>query len=375
MLDLERRRAARPAAAACRRCAGRGRSRPAPAGSAAPARGRRSWPSPPAGSPRAKPRRRAAGSRMPPSSRATCSPAWPLRPCRVSVFCRHLSPRTPSGSLVGYHARQADSQHSPPPPRCCARRCSAWYDRARRDLPWRAAPGRAARPLARAGQRADAAADHGRHRARRGSRRSWRASRPWPALPRPRSTTCCMRGRAWATIAGRARCTPARRRSWRAMAAVCRWITMSCSSCPASAPTRRRRWRRSPAGGRWCRSTPMSSASWRGCWRVATPLPAARPQLRAAAASLAGAAPAGRSRPGADGAGRAGLHAAPAGLPRLPVADAGAVRRGRGRARALSASGGEEGADRAVRQRLPARARGRGRPVPPHGRRPACSRA
>ena len=36
-----------------------------------------------------------------------------------------------------------------------------WYDRHRRPLPWRAAPGRAARSLSRALERGDAAADHG----------------------------------------------------------------------------------------------------------------------------------------------------------------------------------------------------------------------
>ena len=104
----------------------------------------------------------------------------------------------------GYHARRRPTPALAAPAAAAARRAARLVrPGAARPAVARARRARR-RTLARAGQRADAAADHRRHRARRVSRRSSPASRPWPAWPRPRSTTCCMPGRAWATTGARA---------------------------------------------------------------------------------------------------------------------------------------------------------------------------
>ena len=86
-------------------------------------------------------------------------------------------------------------------------RCSHWYDRERRDLPWRAPRGRARRSLPRLALRDHAAADHGRRPSSPSTCASWRAGRRSRRWPRRRSTTCSPPGRGSATTAAPATCT------------------------------------------------------------------------------------------------------------------------------------------------------------------------
>ncbi len=159
------------------------------------------------------------------------------------------------------------------------RDCSAWYDRHRRVLPWRAQPGRARRSLSRLALRNHAATDDGQ-----GRRALLRAipgalARTCPRSPRRRSTMCSRPGPGSAITPAPAICMPARAPSSNGMAEKFRRPKPCCASFPASAPIRPPRSPRSPSMRRRARSTAISSASSRGSLRVDVPLPAAKPEI------------------------------------------------------------------------------------------------
>ena len=136
----------------------------------------------------------------------------------------------------------------------------AWYDRHRRDLPWRARPGEPRRPVPGLAVRDHAAADDGR--GRRAVLRALPGALPDRRGARGRAgATRCMQ--AWAGLGYYAR---ARNLHACAKAVVAahggRFPDTEealARSCRASAPTRRRRSRPSPSTGPPPRSTATSS--------------------------------------------------------------------------------------------------------------------
>ena len=155
----------------------------------------------------------------------------------------------------------------------------AWYDRARRDLPWRALPGEAADPyrvwISEIMLQQTTVAAVARYFARASSAAGRRVEdlaaadldevlHAWQGLgyyARARNLHACAQTRRRPRTA--AAFPPTRRR---------------CARCRASATTPPPRSPPSPSTGRRRRSTATCCGWWRGCMRSRTPLPAARPR-------------------------------------------------------------------------------------------------
>ena len=136
-----------------------------------------------------------------------------------------------------------------------------------------AAARRTARPLPRLAVGDHAAADDGRGGQALFPQLRRQLADGRGARRRRRPKMSCRPGPGSATIRAPATSRPAPISSPRCPAAGFPTPRRACAPCPASAPTRRRRSRRSPSTGRRRSSTAMSSGSWRGCSRSATPLP------------------------------------------------------------------------------------------------------
>ena len=161
--------------------------------------------------------------------------------CSRAVALPSLANQYDASRNIG-SAKRARARGEP-----CARRTVllAWYDRHRRDLPWRARAGRAPRSLSGLAVGDHAAADDGaggrallralpRSLARRWSARRGGARRRAQALGRAR----LLRARPQPACLRQGRGRAARR-------AISAHARRSCASCRASAPTPRRRSRRS----------------------------------------------------------------------------------------------------------------------------------
>ena len=189
----------------------------------------------------------------------------------------------------------------------------AWYDRERRELPWRSAPGEAPDPyrvwLSEIMlQQTTVKAVLPRYAA---------FLRRWPDVKAlasaPSSARCSPPGPGSATTRGRAICMLAPAPWWSSMAAGSRQTRPSSASCRGSATIPPRPSRPSPSAKR---ATPVDGNIERVVARlfaVTTPLPEAKAEIRALAGTLTPRR-ARRFRASHDGSRRHDLHAAPSGL-------------------------------------------------------------
>ena len=210
-----------------------------------------------------------------------------------------------------------------PPPRAAKperRDLLAWYDRHRRDLPWRAGPGEtpdpyrvwlseimlqqttvaAVKPYLSGGS-----SSAGRRVAALAAAPLEEVLQAWAGLgyyARARNLHAC----AQAVVDAARRALPRRPRR-------------SSASFPASAPTRRPRSPRSPSTSRPRRSTAMSSGSVARLFTRRGAAPEGEAGDPGARRGARPGRPAGRFRAGADGSRRHDLHAEAAGLRALPL--------------------------------------------------------